>query len=448
VINSWEAFYFDFNESKLLGLAKQAKSLGIEMLVLDDGWFGNRNDDQRGLGDYFINKDKFPRGLRPFVSKIKNMGLKFGLWFEPEMINPNSQLYQNHKDYAVSIQGRIPSLGRNQLVLDLCNQKVLSYIKQSIKEIINQIPLDYIKWDMNRHITDMYSAHIPSQGMFFHKYILGLYDILKDIQKDHPHILIETCSSGGNRFDLGMLCFGPQIWASDNTDPIERLKIQEGLTYLYPQSTISAHVSPSPHAQTLRHTPISTRFNVASFGVLGYEYHLKTLSKIQRKETIEHIKIYKKYRDVFQFGRLRRFNQNNPFHKTWQVSKGDTHILGNYQTLSEASPNFEVIRFLGLDQKAMYQVKSIPEKLELKRFGHLISHALPIKLNPEGWIMRTIGKYKALDNATESFILSGEALMNGYKLRQKFMGTGYDSQTRILGDYGSSIYIIEKSESV
>jgi alpha-galactosidase len=444
VINSWEAFYFDFNQSKLLGLAKEAKNLGIEMLVLDDGWFGNRNDDKRGLGDYFINKDKFPRGLEPFVAKIKKMGMKFGLWFEPEMINQDSELYRNHKDYAVSIQGKTPSLGRNQLVLDLCNKEVLAYIKKNIKAILDQIPIDFIKWDMNRHITDMHSSHIPNQGMFFHTYILGLYEILKDIQKTYPNILIETCSSGGNRFDLGMLTFGPQVWASDNTDPIERLEIQEGLSYLYPQSTISAHISPSPHAQTLRHTPIATRFNVASFGVLGYEYHLKTLSRIQKKESIEHIKIYKKYRDVFQFGKFRRLNSDNPHIKRWQVSKGDIHILGNYQTLSSASPNFEVIRFLDLDQNAMYKVVQLNEKLELKRFGHLISHALPIKLNPEGLIMRTIGKYKALDNATESFTLSGEALMKGYKLRQTFMGTGYDEKTRILGDYGSSLYVIEK----
>jgi alpha-galactosidase len=317
-----------------------------------------------------------------------------------------------------------------------------------LKEILDQLPIDFIKWDMNRHITDMYSLHIPNQGMFFHTYIKGLYEILKDIQANYPHILIESCSSGGNRFDLGMLTFGPQVWASDNTDPIERLKIQEGLSYLYPQSTISAHVSPSPHAQTLRHTPISTRFSVASFGILGYEYDLKTLSNIQKKETIEHIKAYKKYRDVFQFGRFRRLNTENPNIKRWQVSKGDTHILANYQTLSSASPNFEVIRCLGLDQNAMYQVDQFNEKLELKRFGHLISYALPIKLNPEGLIMRTIGKYKALNNAAESFTTSGEVLMSGYKLTQTFMGTGYDEKTRVLGDYGSSLYIIKKTENL
>lgn len=446
VINSWEAFYFNFNESKLLGLAKNAKQLGIEMLVLDDGWFGNRNDDQRGLGDYFINKSKFPKGLHHFVSKIKKMNMKFGLWFEPEMVNPDSELFKKHPNYAVKIENRNPSLGRNQLVLDLCNPEVLSYVKDNIKNVLNQMPIDFIKWDMNRHITDMFSPHVKNQGMFFHTYILGLYSILNEIKQDYPHILIETCSSGGNRFDLGMLCYGPQVWASDNTDPIERLEIQEGLSYLYPLSSISAHVSPSPHAQTLRHTPLSTRFNVASFGVLGYEYHLKTLSRIQKKETIHHIQFYKKYREVFQFGKFMRFNSNDKHLKRWQVSKGDIHILGNYQTLSKASPELEVIRFLDLDKNAMYKVTQLPEKMELKRFGHLISHALPIKLNPEGFIMRTIGKFKALDNATESFVLSGEALMHGYKLRQKFMGTGYDDQTRILGDYGSSIYVIEKSD--
>lgn len=448
VINSWEAFYFDFNESKLIKLAKQAKALGIEMLVLDDGWFGNRNDDKRGLGDYFINKDKFPRGLNPFVSRIKKLDMKFGLWFEPEMVNPDSELYRQHKEYIVSTGDDNIAFGRNQLVLDLCNPDVITYIKQSIKNMLNQIPIDFIKWDMNRHITDMYSKHIPNQGMFFHTYIKGLYEILSDIKANYPHILIETCSSGGNRFDLGMLTFGPQVWASDNTDPVERLSIQEGLSYLYPQSTISAHVSPSPHAQTLRHTPISTRFNVASFGVLGYEYDLKTLSRIQKKETIEHIKVYKQYRDVFQFGRFRRLLSDHPHIKRWQVSKGDTHILANYHMQSHASPNFEVIRCLGLDKNAMYRVNQLHERLELKRFGHLINHVLPFKLNPDGFIMRTVGKYKTLNNAKETFTTSGEVLMKGYKLTQTFMGTGYDEHTRMLGDYGSSLYIIEKCDNI
>ncbi len=444
VINSWEAFYFDFNENKLLKLAKDAQSLGIELFVLDDGWFKNRMDDTSGLGDYEINSKRLKKGLPSLVKKINQKGLDFGLWFEPEMVNPDSDLYRNHPEYAIKIEGRTPSLGRNQLVLDLCNPEVIQYIKSSMKHVMDQIPIRYLKWDMNRHITDFYSPHLPNQGMFFHRYILGLYAILNHIRHHFPDVLIETCSSGGNRFDLGMLSYGPQIWASDDTDPIERLKIQEGLSYLYPQSTISAHVSPAPHAQTLRHTPLSTRFNVASFGVLGYEYRLSDLSPLEKGEVKSQIEQYKRYREILQFGKFKRFNKNRSNQIRWQISHQDTHIIGNFQTLAEASPDFDTLHVKDLNPKQMYHLRSIKQSFPLSRFGHLISHALPIKLKHDGLIMRTIGRYRGLDNATESVTASGEILMNGYRMKQAFMGTGYDPNTRLMGDFDSQIYIVEK----
>jgi len=446
VLNSWEAFYFDFNQSKLISLARKAKKLGVELFVLDDGWFGTRNDDHQSLGDYDVNRKKLPSGIKGLSNSIKRIGLKFGLWFEPEMVNPKSNLFIHHPEYAVTIPGRTPALGRNQLVLDLCNPLVKEYIKKELSGVIDQANVDYIKWDMNRHITDMYSMHVPNQGMFFHQYILGLYEILSFIRGKYPNLLIETCSSGGNRFDLGMLSYGAQVWSSDNTDPIERLKIQEGLSYLYPPSTISCHVSLSPHAQTLRKTPLSTRFNVASFGVLGYELNLKYVTPFEKREIKNQIEFYKENRDVFQYGRFYRFDSKE-HHKQWQVSKDDKHILGNFQTLASASPEFEAIQFKNLEINSIYQINSLQQNMPISQFGHLIARALPIKLHPDGFIMRTIGKYKGLPNATEDYLASGTIMMNGIPIKQQFMGTYYNDQTRILGDFGSQLYIAKKLEN-
>lgn len=443
VLNSWEAFYFKFNQTKLLKLAHQAKKLGIELFVLDDGWFGKRNDDTTSLGDYSVNRRKLPRGLDFLSRQIKKKGMKFGLWFEPEMVSPESELFKEHPEYVVMIPGRTPSLGRNQLVLDLCNPLVRAYIKKSLHEIIDHAEIDYIKWDMNRHISDMYSKTLFDQGMFFHTYILGLYDVLEDLKSSYPHILIETCSSGGNRFDLGMLTYGAQVWSSDDTDPIERLKIQEGLSYLYPLSTISCHVSLAPHAQTLRDTPLSTRFNVASFGVLGYELNFDYLTPAERNEIKNQIQFYKEHRELFQFGTLIRHDKVDQSHVVWQVKHHEKHMVAQFQTLAEASPAFEKLEVKRTTSDQLYRVENFKQRLPLKRFGHLISHALPIKLNTNGFIMRQIGKYKMLDNAMINEVVSGEVLNKGFKLKQQFMGTYYNDQTRIIGDFGSMMYHIK-----
>lgn len=445
VINSWEGFYFDFNEKKLLNLAKKGKKLGVELFVLDDGWFSSRNDDTSGLGDYDVNFKKLRSGITGLSKKIHAMGLKFGLWFEPEMINPISKLYEKHPEYVVKIEGRLPALGRNQLVLDLINPEVRDYIVDEISKIITESNLDYIKWDMNRNITDMYSKHIPQQGMFFHSYIIGLYDILKRVRNKYPHILIETCASGGNRFDLGMLIYGPQIWTSDNTDPISRLEIQKGMSYFYPLSTISNHVSMSPHEQTLRKTPLETRFNVSMFGVLGYELDFKLLTAFELKTIKKHIEVYKRYRNILQFGRFYRFNENKYVRMNFQVSKDDTHIVGNYQILAEPNPNLERLQIKGLDENKTYHLKSLPQKMHLDNFGHLVSHALPIKINPNKVLFRIISKFKQLNNATEEARISGNIGILGYKMKQQFMGTYYNEETRMLGDFGSQIYTLKES---
>ncbi|AUD62223.1 hypothetical protein BK010_00900 [Tenericutes bacterium MO-XQ] len=444
VINSWEGFYFDFNERKLLTLAKKAKDLGIELFVLDDGWFSTRNNDLSGLGDYDVNLKKLKHGLVGLSKKIKALGLKFGLWFEPEMVNPKSELYTKHPEYAVKIEDRDPSFGRNQLVLDLCNIEVRKYIISNMSDIIEEAKLDYIKWDMNRYITDAYSPHLNNQGMFYHTYILGLYEILKTLGEKYPHILIETCASGGNRFDLGMLSFGPQIWKSDNTDPIARLQIQKGMSYFYPLSTISNHVSLSPHEQTLRKTPLDTRFNVALFGVLGYELDFKYLDRFELNTIKAHIEFYKTYRNIVQFGTFYRFNEDNDHRMIYQVSKDDVHIVGNYQILALPNPNLEKLKIKHLKPNQVYQMQSMGQKMTLDQFGHLISHALPIKLNPKKALFRIVSHFKKLDNASEDVLLSGQSLMHGYKMKQQFMGTYYNDQTRILGDFGSQVYVIKE----
>lgn len=437
--NSWEAFYFDFNERKLMKLAKDAKKLGAELFVLDDGWFSSRNDDHQGLGDYDVNLKKLPSGLKGLSHKINQLGLSFGLWFEPEMVNPKSKLYEHHPSYAVKIEGRTPALGRNQLVLDLCQEEVRTYIKENIKKILSESNISYIKWDMNRHITDMYSKSLTHQGAFFHTYMLGLYDILNDIVSSFPNVLLETCSSGGNRFDLGMLCFGAQIWASDNTDPISRLNIQEGLSYLYPLSTISCHVSLAPHAQTLRDTPLSTRFNVASFGVLGYELNLSYLAPYEKKVIKTHIETYKKHRMLFQYGDFYRYPKK-AHQMFFQVSLSDEHMFGYYQTKQEPSPELETIEIHHLKDEVIYEIHKIEERLGLSRFGHLISHALPIHLDPNGMIMHMIKKRYTLKQADINFQASGKLLKHGFSPKQQFSGTYYNEHTRLLGDFGSELY--------
>ena len=448
LINNWEAHFFKFTQGRLLRLARRARRLGIELFVLDDGWFGDRNNDKAGLGDYNVNRKKLPRGLAHFAGKIRKMGMEFGLWFEPEMVNPDSGLYRNHPEYAVVTPGRKPTMGRNQLVLDLCNPAVRDYIVYSVGRILDEAGITYVKWDMNRHISDAYSPHIRSQGEFFHRYILGLYEVLERIFRPRPHILLESCSSGGNRFDLGMLCYSPQIWTSDDTDPAERLKIQDGLSYLYPLSTMGAHVSSAPHQQTLRDTPLATRFNVACFGCLGYELDLKFLSWAERREIKDQIAFYKKHRRTFQYGRFYRLPSVKDNKVYWQVVDPgrDKAIAGLFQTRAEASEGYDFLPLTGLDPDKCYSLSTKPQSLFLKRFGGLVNHLLPFTLDPNGFILRTAGKYYCLTDCIEKYVGYGDMLMSGVRLSNQFMGTGYNSRIRLLGDYGSNLYVIEKNE--
>lgn len=446
LFNNWEAHFFEFNESRLLKLAREIKGLGAELFVLDDGWFGQRNNDKAGLGDYTVNRKKLPGGLSGLAEEIKRLDMRFGLWFEPEMVNEDSDLFREHPEYAVRIPGRKAVKGRNQLVLDLCNPKVQDYIVEKVSAILDENDISYVKWDMNRHIAEAYSPVLKEQGEFYHRYIVGLYRVLSRIFHKRPHILLESCSSGGNRFDLGMLCFGQQIWASDDTDPIERLKIQEGLSYFYPLSAIGAHVSLAPHQQTLRDTPISTRFNVAAFGCLGYELELRYLTPKEKEEIRKQIAFYKANRKTFQYGSFSRVSTWKDNKIVWQCTDADRKkaISGFFQTLSGAVEGCDILRVTGLSENETYRITTKEQYLYIKRFGALVKHVLPVALHPDGIILRTAGRHYTLKDCREVYLADGRLLAYGVLLNNQFMGSYYNSHTRLLGDYGSNLYITEK----
>ena len=427
--NSWEGCTFDFSQHRLLSLANRAKALGCELFVLDDGWFAGRDNDRAGLGDYTVNRKKLPEGLEGLSRHLKDKGLSFGLWFEPESVNPDSNLYRAHPDWALT-DGFQPVLGRNQLLLDLTRPEVRDYIVENVSRILDNTGISYVKWDMNRHSVAL--------GAKAHDFVLGLYDVLRRIFAPRPDILLESCSSGGNRFDLGMLCFSPQIWASDNTDPIERLTIQNGISYLYPQSTVGAHVSAAPHAQTLRSTPLNTRGNVAFFGCLGYELDLRTLLPVEIKEIQGQIGFYKRYREAFQFGTFRRTELG------WQVSDGKVTLAGVFHRLIHAAPGYERLRVKDLKPETDYRVTSLAQAIRVGQFGNLLKHVAPVNVNPNGALLRIADRHFTLPGNPETLTASGAALAAGIVLSPLFRGTGYAPEQRTQGDFGSDIYLIEE----
>ncbi len=429
--NSWEGCMFRFDEGKLLALARKAKKLGCELFVLDDGWFGKRNADNCSLGDYDVNKKKLPRGLKGLGQALNQMGLQFGLWLEPESVSPDSALFRAHPDWALTQNGEALE-SRNQLLLDLTRPQVQDYIVQQVSAVLDSAPIQYVKWDMNRH-----SVALGAQA---HRYILGLYQVMGRIFGPRPEILLETCASGGNRFDLGMLCYGPQIWCSDNTDPVERRRIQENLSYLYPQSTFGTHVSAAPHAQTLRTTPLSTRGNVSLFGCLGYELNLNHLLPVEEAAIQAQVALYKKHRRLLQFGTFRRLPQG------WQISGEKTVIAALFYELQPAAPGYEWLRLRGLHPRRHYRLQANPQKLRLASFGALVKHVSPVDLDPNGVVLRTADRRIGLQDSAFSCTASGAALMAGIPLPPRFRGTGYDLQQRTQADFGSDLYILTKED--
>ncbi len=357
LINNWEATYMNFNEEKLCKIVDGAKELGVEMFVLDDGWFGKRDDDHSSLGDYNIHKTKFPNGLNNFVEYVNKQNMKFGLWIEPEMISEDSDLYRSHPEYAFQIPNRKPSLGRNQLVLNLGNDEVVEYIFNNIDNLLKTYNIEYLKWDMNRNLTDIYDVNSSNQKNVMHNYVLGLYKLFEKITTKYPKLRIEGCSGGGGRYDLGMLYYQPQIWTSDNTDPIERLNIQYGTSFGYPVMTMGAHVSASPNHQTGRATPLKTRGDVAQQGTFGYELDLSLLSKEEKEIVVNQIKEFKEDREIIYHGRLHRLtdDKNDLYCATQYNSKESTLLYVVFRkVLALRTPLY--VKLKGLERNSYYLI--------------------------------------------------------------------------------------------
>ena len=342
LINNWEATYFDFNEEKILKIAEQAASLGVDMLVLDDGWFGKRDDDCSGLGDWFVSEEKLNGGLGKLAEKIKSLGMKFGLWFEPEMVSEDSDLYRSHPDWAIKIPSRDPVRSRYQLVLDMINPEVRDYLFGAISDILKNADISYIKWDMNRSICDWYTPCLSAenQGEMPHRYVLGLYELLERLTTAFPDVLFEGCSGGGGRFDAGMLYYCPQIWCSDDTDAFERTKIQYGTSFFYPVSAIGSHVSAVPNHQTGRITPIETRAVTAMAGSFGYELDLNTLSHDEKQEVKEQIVRFKKDGPLIHNGLYYRLSDSlNDKYAMWGFVSEDKKEVLVHGVIFRTEPN-------------------------------------------------------------------------------------------------------------
>ncbi|MGN1419011.1 MAG: alpha-galactosidase, partial [Acutalibacteraceae bacterium] len=456
LVNNWEATYFNFNEKKILEIAKAGADLGAEMFVLDDGWFGKRNNDKCSLGDWYINKKKLPSGIDGLARKINAMGLQFGLWVEPEMVSPKSDLYKAHPEWAIQTDTYTPSQGRNQLVLDLSNDDVVEYLINTMTDVFRYGNIAYIKWDNNRQMSDVFSHRKGARsGEFFHRYMLGLYKLWDTLTERFPEILFEACSSGGNRFDLGTFCYMPQCWTSDNTDPLDRIKIQQGTSYGYPQSVMTMHVSASPSAAAFRASSIEERFNVASFGLLGYELDVTQLSRFDKAAVKKQIEYYKEHRALLQFGdfyRIGDFFTDNVC--KWQIVSADkTESMMGY-FINRISPNNgnDQIRFVGLDENKDYSLKSRLQLMNIRTFGEIINAPLPKKFDmDEGkiydWLVNTV----KLHTEKEDYdCIGGDALMSaGFKPHQRYVTSGFKLGTsRMILDTDSRLYYLsEKKDS-
>lgn len=385
LINNWEATFMDFTEDKLMPIVERAKELGIEMFVLDDGWFGHRDDDRSSLGDWFVDEKKFNHGIAGFAKRVHDLDMKFGLWFEPEMISIDSKLYQTHPEWMIKTPGRGQTPGRHQFVLDMSRKEVVDYLFELMSHIIQDAKLDYIKWDMNRNITEMYGADLPAdqQLEFSHRYILGVYDLYDRLTKAFPDVLFESCASGGGRFDLGMMYYAPQAWCSDDTDAVERIKIQDGTSYGYTPSMWGAHVSAVPNDQVGRLTSIDTRAKVAYFGAFGYELDVTELSDEEQATIKQQVAFYKQYRKLFQFGTFYRLETPDTSDNVyaWETVSPDkqTAIGMRYQILNGANPAYIRYYFKGLDPERHYTVNDGSEVFsgaELMNAGYFVPRVM------------------------------------------------------------------------
>lgn len=439
LFNNWEGTYFKFDEAKILSLVKEAKRLGCELFCLDDGWFGKRNDDKSSLGDWFVNEKKLPHGIVGLAKKIHKLGLGFGLWFEPEAISPQSQLYQAHPDWAIKEPGHAPSLCRNQLTLDLTKPEVRDYIVASLSSLIGPAAIDYIKWDYNRVISDL-----PCRdGLFFHKYILGLYEVLERLREKFPALQMENCASGGARNDLGMFSYFCQGWVSDDTDSFQRAIMQANAGHALPPCVLSNHVAAKTSHQLLRKTSLGTKFDVAAMGTLGYELNLADLDPIDKKEIKAQIAFYKKHRDTLQFG-------------TWdlldEIEEGNRIVL-ELHSQEEALVSYvlgvqrpcvkqETLPLTGLHEEKVYFYRVRDELNDFRKFGGLINMVAPIHVKEEGKLINFIARRYGMEIEKFQGSLLGSALnADALRLPLLWSGTGVGPDVRVLGDFGARLYL-------
>ena len=385
LINSWEAAYFDFTGDTIYELAKAAKEVNIDMLVMDDGWFGKRDDDNSGLGDWFVNEKKLGGTLGNLIKRINDLGVKFGIWIEPEMVSEDSDLYRKHPDWALTVPGRNPVRSRNQLVLDFSRKEVVDEIYDQICKVLDQGNIEYVKWDMNRSLMDVYSATTKDQGRVLHDYVLGLYDFLERLVQRYPNLLIEGCSGGGGRFDAGMMYYTPQIWCSDNTDAIDRLRIQYGTSFGYPVSVVGSHVSAVPNHQTGRKTPLHTRGVVAMSGTFGYELNLMKLSEEEKQEIREQIAEYKSYAPIIQNGLYYRLSDPTTEEIcAWEFVHTDEKeqskvLLNIVMQVIHGNMTVNYVKLQGLEETAVYR-----EEKSGKRYtgAALMYGGMPLPIEP------------------------------------------------------------------
>ena len=380
LINNWEATYFDFDEEKILAIAKRAGEIGVELFVLDDGWFGHRDDSTSSLGDWYPHLGKLPNGVKGLAEKINALGMKFGIWIEPESVNRDSDLYRNHPDWVMGDLNRNISQSRNQLLLDFSKKEVVDSIYEMIAKIFREVPVSYVKWDMNRNMSEVFSNGNDKsyQGKVRHKYILGVYELYDRLTTEFPEILFESCASGGARFDPGILYYAPQGWASDNTDAIDRLKIQYGTSVVYPVSCIGSHVSASPNHQTFRNTSLQTRANVAYFGTFGYELDITKMTDEELDQMREQVVFMKLHRELIQKGTFYRLRSPFAGNETaWIIVSEDLKeaLVGYYRVLQPSNAPFSRLKLQGIGRNIKYSVNGEEEHFgdELMQIGIITS---------------------------------------------------------------------------
>lgn len=475
LLNSWEACYMEINERKILHLARAAREAGIELMVMDDGWFGKRENDTCSLGDWTPDRGKLPGGIEGLCNKVNALGLDFGIWVEPEMVNVDSDLFRAHPDWALEIPGHPHSEGRTQRVLDLTRPEVVDHLIGAMSDVFGSGNIKYVKWDMNRNFTDVFSSALPAeqQGEVAHRYMLGLYRLMKSLTEKFPQILFEGCASGGNRTDLGILCYFQQVWGSDNTDALCRAEIQNGYSYGYPLSVIGAHVSSVPNHQTLRETPLSSRYAVASFGLLGYELNLAEMTAEDRKAIAKQVAFYKKWRDVYFSGRFyrgRRFAGTLGGFGTggggaafgsvgaedapgdtmeWTVVSRDQSRAVGFIMQKLSLPNMPEQYYLpkGLDPSCKYQFTNVHEKHNIKAFGSLVNTVSPVHIKQDSIAHELVSRFVKLDGEEENITAYGDAMMaSGVTLHPAFAGTGFDENVRLFRDFYARLYFMERVE--